>query len=81
MRVVFALIHWITERSLASTPMLLLCARRFNGATKERIITAKNINWLSGHTTNAAGTAYQFAYIGGSYHGTDWVLSTDLRGR
>ena len=54
---------------------------RYNGISQQRIVTASNTNWLSGHYSSTnTGVAFHNNWItttGISSHGSNWVLSTD----
>lgn len=53
---------------------------RYNGINQQRIVTASNTNWLSGHYGSSTGVAFHNNWItptGINPHGSNWVLSTD----
>lgn len=71
---------------ILSAAHTLLHLARYNGATRGRIMSSSNINWLSGHSApGLAGVALQNGSWITPYrtdlHGTGWVLSTSMRGR
>lgn len=53
---------------------------RYNGATRNRILSTSNTNWLSGHWAGMSGVAFHNNWItqnSSNVHGCNWVLSTD----
>lgn len=62
---------------------------RYTGPARQRIVTSRNINHISGHWRGRSGLAYQLALswitpesitLPGQLHGDDWVLSSDQPG-
>lgn len=53
--------------------------RRYNGATKARILAGIGSNQLSGFWNGASGTSYHEGWMTGyaNRHGSSWVLSSD----
>ena len=45
------------------TPFTLFHISRYSGATKRRIITSHNVNWLDGHWNGNAGVAYHNGWV------------------
>lgn len=65
-------------------PYTIFHVTRYAGEQKQRIISASNINWLSGHWAGLSGVCFQNGFLTSSstdYHGTKWVISTTMKNR
>jgi len=75
-----ASITWPT--SVLPTTYTLFHVTRYNGATRQRILTSASggTNWLSGHWQGISGVAHHNTWITQSsvdIHGNNWVISSD----
>ena len=68
--------------SVLPSTYTLFHVARYSGATKGRIISGANGNWLSGFFSNASGVAHHGAWntLHVDSHGSNWVVSTDKKG-